>query len=244
MSISKKTALVLLSAGVLISGVAQATLLDRGGGLLYDDVLNVTWLQDANYAKTSGYDADGQMSWGVAKIWASNLVFHDAVRSIDFDDWRLARNSPEGHPFHYGWSSAVGDEEPTAGPHSELSYMYYANLGLSGYKSNNGNWQSDFGIFGNGSLVGQNNVGLVLNLQAGEYLSDADPEPYPYNRPWKFGTNAGNHYLRELYEPYFSWAVRDGDVAVFASIPEPVTSALIFVGLGLIGALAHRRKSK
>lgn len=96
MSISKKIALVLLSAGVLISGVAQATLLDRGGGLLYDDVLNVTWLQDANYAKTSGYDADGQMSWGVAKIWASNLVFHDAVRSIDFDDWRLARNSPEG----------------------------------------------------------------------------------------------------------------------------------------------------
>ena len=34
---------------------AQAALVDRGGGMLYDTVLNITWLQDANYAKTSNY---------------------------------------------------------------------------------------------------------------------------------------------------------------------------------------------
>lgn len=225
-----------------ISGIAQATLIDRGSGLLYDDVLKITWLQDANYAKTSGYDADGKMSWGEAKTWASNLVFHDAARNIDLSDWRLAKNSPEGHPFHYGWWFAVGDDEPTGGPHSELSFMYYANLGLAGYQNNFGAWKYNFGIFGNGSVVGQNNVGLVLNLQAGEYLSDADPEPYPYNRPWTFNTNDGNHDLRLLYDPYFAWAVRDGDVAAFASIPEPGTSTLAFAGLGLIGALARRRK--
>ena len=33
----------------------RAALIDRGGGLIYDDALNVTWLQDANYAKTSGF---------------------------------------------------------------------------------------------------------------------------------------------------------------------------------------------
>jgi len=33
-----------------------AILTDRGGGLIYDDDLNITWLQDANYADTSGYD--------------------------------------------------------------------------------------------------------------------------------------------------------------------------------------------
>ena len=32
----------------LCVGVANATLWDRGAGLIYDDVLNVTWLQDAN----------------------------------------------------------------------------------------------------------------------------------------------------------------------------------------------------
>jgi hypothetical protein len=48
----KKVVLALATAGLLSSGAAQATLVDRGGGLFYDNVLNVTWLQDANYANT------------------------------------------------------------------------------------------------------------------------------------------------------------------------------------------------
>ena len=32
---------------------SQAALYDRGNGLIYDDVLDITWLQDANYAKTT-----------------------------------------------------------------------------------------------------------------------------------------------------------------------------------------------
>jgi len=31
---------------------AQALLVDRGSGMLYDTVLNVTWLQDANQGST------------------------------------------------------------------------------------------------------------------------------------------------------------------------------------------------
>lgn len=63
-----------LLAGVfaLSVGTAQAALIDRSGGMLYDDVLNITWLQDANYAKTSGYDADGKSSWAAANTWAAN----------------------------------------------------------------------------------------------------------------------------------------------------------------------------
>lgn len=30
------------------SSSANAALVDRGGGLIYDTILNVTWLQDAN----------------------------------------------------------------------------------------------------------------------------------------------------------------------------------------------------
>lgn len=43
--------------GLCVSGVAQAALYDRGGGLIYDSVLDVTWLQDANYAATELSDA-------------------------------------------------------------------------------------------------------------------------------------------------------------------------------------------
>lgn len=39
----------------------------------YDTVLNITWLADASYAKTSGYDADGLLSWDAAKTWAAQL---------------------------------------------------------------------------------------------------------------------------------------------------------------------------
>lgn len=77
---------VFLCAMVLVFGVlrvANATLHDRGGGLIYDDVLDITWLQDANYAQTSGYDGDGLMAWGDAVAWADSLVYGG------YDDWRL-----------------------------------------------------------------------------------------------------------------------------------------------------------
>ncbi|MBK7674200.1 hypothetical protein [Accumulibacter sp.] len=54
-------AVVLTSVGLLASASAQAMLFDRGGGLIRDDVLKVTWLKDAHCATSSGYDADGRM---------------------------------------------------------------------------------------------------------------------------------------------------------------------------------------
>ena len=51
----KKKVVLLFSViffSVLTSPI-HAALWDRGGGLIYDDVFDITWLQDANYAKTS-----------------------------------------------------------------------------------------------------------------------------------------------------------------------------------------------
>ena len=42
----------------------------------------MTWLADANYAKTSGYDADGLMDWQSAMDWAANLSYYDSVRGL------------------------------------------------------------------------------------------------------------------------------------------------------------------
>ena len=68
---------------LLLSFNATAALYDRGNGLIYDDVLDITWLQDANYAQTSGYDSDGAMTWNDANNWALNLTYEG------YSDWRL-----------------------------------------------------------------------------------------------------------------------------------------------------------
>ena len=80
-----------------------AELYDRGGGLIYDDFLNITWLQNANYAFTSGYDPDGLMNWYEANEWAEQLIYDR------YTDWRL----PDG-----------GDQSDGG----EMGYMYRNNL--------------------------------------------------------------------------------------------------------------------
>ena len=60
---------------LLVSVQVNATLIDRGGGLIYDDVLNITWLQDANLGAGSSFDdggstTDGLMNWQNAVDWA------------------------------------------------------------------------------------------------------------------------------------------------------------------------------
>ncbi len=53
---------------------AHADLIDIGGGMVYDSALDVTWQQDPNYAQTSGYDADGLMTFDEANTWAATLI--------------------------------------------------------------------------------------------------------------------------------------------------------------------------
>ncbi|MGA1869620.1 MAG: hypothetical protein ACMUJM_13870 [bacterium] len=95
------------------SSLAEAILYDRGGGLIYDSVLNITWLENANYVETSGYDndlygydTDGKLSWNDAMTWADTLVYGG------FDDWRLPSAS----------------EDPLLGffQTSEMGHLYYA----------------------------------------------------------------------------------------------------------------------
>src|SRR3990172_8410312 len=73
------TALIIVASGV--SSVANAALVDRGGGLIYDTDLNITWLANAN--------VNGAMYWNDAMTWASNFSYYDSVRNVTYTDWRL-----------------------------------------------------------------------------------------------------------------------------------------------------------
>ena len=93
---------------LLAASGAQATLLSRlGGKAVYDDQANLTWLQDANYAQTSGYDSDGRMDWPTVMAWVSNLNI-EGVKN-----WHLP-----GGPMGLGYNQP-----------GEMGNMFYNVLG-------------------------------------------------------------------------------------------------------------------
>ena len=106
----------LLFAG-LFTVSAQAALYDRGNGMIYDDVLEITWLQDANYAMTSGDDADGLMDWQQANDWAAQLDFGG------YNDWRLPSANLIDADDPCSLSCNLGYNG-----NSEMGHMYYLSL--------------------------------------------------------------------------------------------------------------------
>ncbi len=225
-----------------IATPADATLIDRGAGLIYDTDLNITWLQDANYAKTSGYDADGFMSWNESMAWAANLTYYDSIRGISYDDWRLPSNNL--HEFGFGRTA------------SEMGHLNYTELGNKGYYATNGvdhpdwsSYQSDWGL---------SNTGLFNNLQAYVYWSETiySPQAPTYWNgttylpdtfySWSFAFNNGDQYADHTIAA-FAWAVRDGDIYTPAPVPTPTPepSTLLLLGGGLAGlAVIRMRQSK
>lgn len=140
--------------------IANANLIDRGGGLIYDDDLNITWLADSMYAKTSGYDQDGLMIWEESINWAANISYFDSVRNVTYTDWRLpfATNCTGGscpgsemqHLFYgeFGGSSGNFDWIQSAGFQLFINYEifgdYWSNTGktVSAFYSHNGSQMS------------------------------------------------------------------------------------------------------
>jgi len=232
--ITRKTRMAALILAIGLSGTAQAALYDRGGGLIYDDVLNVTWLQDANYAMTSGYHANGLMTWDAAVAWVDQLVYGG------FDDWRLPTVNPIGATFNYDFSNNGSTDigYGNSSPNSEMAYMYYANLNNLGYCTPNGggstlscNEQGGWGL---------NHTWPFLNIQPDTYWLGTEYEPDTSgSNAWDFGMGVGGQYASTKLNQRFAWAVRDGDVA---AVPEPETYAMMLAGLGLVGFLARSRK--
>ncbi len=177
--------LVLFAALGAGTTIAQAALVARGGGMVYDSTFNITWLADWNYAKTSGYHADGAMDWDSAKAWADNLVVGG------YDDWRLP--------------SAQHSAATVCGPafdctDSEMGHMFYDNWGATRGQD-----------FFNGSDVA--NLALFSNVQAGPYWTGTEYGP-DLNSAWFFYTASTGGFQTYVSKrpPLFAVAVRSGDV--------------------------------
>ncbi len=234
-----------------IVGNAQAELFDRGGGLIYDDVLKVTWLQDANLAATnsfgvSGIRPNGSMSLDTAQSWIAAMNTADY---LGYDNWRLPSIAPiNGNAFNYdqttvgntdyGYNiSAVGTiyAGSTA---NEMAFMYFNNLGNQGYYTATGDVT---GCATGLSSTCLNNVDQFDNLESSRYWVGTVYAP-SNDHGWAFHFYDGGQSADDKHDFNIAWAVRDGDVA--APVPEPETYAMMLAGLGLLGLTARRRRQK
>ena len=215
---SMRLGLQTLCGLVLCINVSEAALIDRGGGLIYDDVLNVTWMQDAQYSITSGFSSTGRMTWEEANAWASEVAYVDTVRGVVWDDWRLPTTVNDLSSLDYDLS----------GLSSELSYMYYVNLG---YAPNYAHDRFD-------PAPSSSNYNPFVNLAYRGYWSETLSDFT--GSAWMLHFHFGSQELNSIGDEQRVWLVRDGDVAY--AVPEPGTLALF--GLGLLGiGVGRRRKS-
>jgi hypothetical protein len=211
------SALTLFALG---SGVSQAALIDRGGGLIYDDVLNVTWMQDVQYVNQLGLSRDGILNHWEALAAADSLEYYDSVRDTTWSDWRLPTAYVEEIMFD------------TTGTTSELAYMYYVNLQFAPMYEHD-RFRPD---------PTSDAYNPFLNLNRAVWFSNTS-DSRPDTHAWIFHFHFGSQEGTERADAGRVWFVRDGDVGqAQTSVPEPGTLALF--GLGLIGAGITRRRKK
>jgi hypothetical protein len=233
----KKILVSTLLLSSLVCASAQAALLYRGNGMAYDTVLDVTWLMDANYTKTSGYHVSGSMTWGQAMTWAGQLEYGGLT------GWRL----PRIDPLDPTCSTSPGYGHHCSSELNEIGYMLYVNLGLRGYNDQN-NVRDPLWSGANGSLMENAFIDpstgkshSIKNLLAFNYWSGQLHQQYAgfawYNGISPVSQNAGWTQTSTNY----AWAVIDGDVAPFA-VPVVGVGALGVMVLGFAGLRRHRQR--
>jgi len=168
----KKSILVVTMVVLFAATLSEAHLYNRGRGLIYDDVLDITWLQDANYAFTSGYDGDGRMTWDQALAWAESLEY------AGYDDWRL--------PTAYN----LDGSGPSSGYNvtgSEMGHLFYEELGNT----------AAIPISNTGPFL---NLSTVQGRS--EYWSGTEYAPEPsraWDFYFYYGSQSSNHKLATNY---------------------------------------------
>lgn len=205
---------------------------------LYDTTLDVTWLRDANYVKTSGHDADGLLDWDAANAWASTLTVGS------FGGWRLPRMidtaAPGCETTQSGGTDCGYNVQTKSGNltkyevgqtvYSEMAHLFYVTLGNKGY------YAPGTGV-GPQPGWGLTNTASFENLLSGSY-SWSSLESALHPREARAFFYAGG-YQGDLpkWHRFYAVAVRPGDVA---AVPEPQTWALLLLGLGAV-MVARRR---
>lgn len=173
---------------LFLSTSANSALHQRLGGLAYyDDEADLTWLADARYARTTGYDTDG-MLWEEANDWANNLNINGIT------GWRLP-TTPDSDPSCSHTRS--GDDFAYNCTGSELGNLFYNVLGGVAKESL--------------ATTHNSNHDLFSNISWYSYWSSTE---YSSTQAWSiyFHTGYQDFQTEKNDANYLAWAVHDGDV--------------------------------
>jgi hypothetical protein len=198
--------------------------------MIYDSAQNITWLQDANYAKTSGYDSSGNMTWDQAIAWVAQLNYGG------HDDWRLSSARLIGsNGFSYDGSTDRGYNISR----SELGSLFFELGNIANCNTSGACGQPGSGFIHTSFVDPDSNqsVGFLNVLPASYWQAEAWMLDPIYS--WRFNNSVGSQNSEFAFNEFYAWAVRDGDVA---DIPVPAAAWLF--GSSLAGLLAVRRRAR
>ncbi len=202
----------------LLSTSVNAALVSRSGGLAYYDTdTNLTWVADANLAKTSGYDADGLMNWTQSVGWIASLNAQNAgLGYLGTNDWRL--------PTTLQPDPSCGSQFNPGGPYPLQGF----GVGCTG---------SEMGHLFNVDGISSSTPSPFSNVQPGVYWSGTEYAP-DTSVAWDFNFHNGNQSFTNKTVAWYAWAVRPGDIAL---VPVPGAVWLFGSALGVMGWM--RRKA-
>ena len=245
-ALGKQLALFVIGAFALVSGAAHATLMNNGGGLIYDSDLNITWLQDANYAAI-----DLNTPNRVTNMLGQTLTTAFGPHTIVAGDFQTVGTTYTGNMTWWGameWAQTlsfggvtgwrlptINSTSPTATAHNcssgtaaacassgnELGYMYYFDLPGTGNKTGN---QSPF-----------TGIGLAFGC------CDWSATEFDSSLAWVFDFLVGVQRSVDESFSLSAWAVHAGDVSA-AAAPEP--ASMFLFGVGALGLALSRRRGR
>lgn len=230
----KKRILIIVNAALIFLGMissSDAALLSRlGGQTVYDTVLDITWLADANLAATNKFGlttevfldthpadtsgvkglitASGNMNWPGTLFWIDAM---NTANYLGFNDWRL--------PITTQPDSSCGLQSGGDG-------FGYGCIG------------SEMGHLFNVDGITAAAPGLFSNVQSDIYWSGT-PLPSPNIYAWSLKFSNGWQGVQYKGNGGYAWAVRNGDVN-----PAPIPAAVWLFGSGLIGLLGLARRKR
>jgi hypothetical protein len=171
---------------------ADAALINRGEGFIYDDVLNVTWTQNASI--------NGSQTWANQVAWADNYSQTHSMYGT-FDDWRLP---------------TTGQPDPTCNQQVDPGGGF--PLQGVGYECTGSEMGHLFTVDG----VSEDDPGPFTNLQYAYYWSGTEYAPDTDLAWSFFFVSGLQDEGNKAGSAFYALAVRDGDIANVVPVPAAV----------------------